>query len=100
MNVTALADSSGTVGERYVYDPYGRAAVFDASWNSQSPAYDNAVLFAGYYHDSETGFYHVRNRFYHPRLGAWLQRDPIGYWDGMNLHQYVGGRPIGLTAAA
>jgi len=45
MNVTALADGSGTVQERYVYDPYGNAAVFDGSWNSQSPAYENAVNF-------------------------------------------------------
>jgi len=31
---------------------------------------------------------------YHPTLGRWLQRDPIGYADGMGLYEYVGGRPV------
>ena len=90
MNVTALIDGmpgSQTfrdVLERYRYDPYGHVTVMDGSWNSRSASsYDNHVLFAGYYRDSETGLWQgacpersrrVRNRMYHPRLGAWLQR--------------------------
>ncbi|MBE3123697.1 MAG: hypothetical protein IMZ65_02745, partial [Planctomycetes bacterium] len=31
---------------------------------------------------------------YHPTLGRWLQRDPIGYADGMSRYEYVGGRPL------
>ncbi|MCX5653108.1 MAG: hypothetical protein NTY65_00435 [Planctomycetota bacterium] len=31
---------------------------------------------------------------YHPTMGRWVQRDPIGYADGMNLQEYVGGRPV------
>ena len=26
-------NTSGTVVERYVYDPYGKVSVYDASWN-------------------------------------------------------------------
>ncbi|MCY2929869.1 MAG: hypothetical protein NTV86_10325 [Planctomycetota bacterium] len=33
------------------------------------------------------------NAFYHPGTGRWLQRDPVGYKDGMNLYQYVNSRP-------
>jgi hypothetical protein len=33
-------------------------------------------------------------RVYNPALGRFLQRDPIGYRDGVNLYQYVGSRPI------
>ena len=30
---------------------------------------------------------------YHPTLGRWLQRDPIGYADGMGLYEYAKGTP-------
>jgi len=106
MNVTALIDgdpNSGTfrdVLERYRYDPYGHVSVMDGSWNSRSASsYDNHILFAGYYRDTETGLYHVRERMYHPRLGAWLQRDPAGYADGMSLYEYCGSMPSGSTDA-
>jgi len=32
---------------------------------------------------------------YHPTVGRWLTRDPIGYGDGMSLFQYVRSRPMG-----
>lgn len=31
-NVTAIADDTGTVLERYIYDPYGNATVLHANW--------------------------------------------------------------------
>jgi len=34
--------------------------------------------------------------YYHPTVGRWIQRDPIGYADGMNLYEYVRGRPQDL----
>jgi len=36
--------------------------------------------------------YHVRHRSYHPTLGRWMQRDAIGYVDGMSLYE-LGGVP-------
>jgi len=71
MNVTALVDTSGTVLERVVYDPYGKATFYDGSWTSPSAtsAYDNVVLYCGYRWDGETGLYHVRHRMYHASLG-------------------------------
>jgi len=57
-------------------------------------AYGNPILFAGYFHDNETGLYHVRHRTYSPTLQRWLQRDPLEYVDGMNLYSYVDSHPI------
>ncbi len=37
--------------------------------------------------------YHYRNRAYDPIHGRFLQRDPAGYVDGMNLYEYVRSRP-------
>jgi len=95
MNVTALVNTSGTVLERVVYDPYGKATFYDGSWTSPSDtsSYDNVVLYCGYHLDSETGLYHVRNRMYHATLGRWIQRDPVGYLDGAGLYQFAGSSP-------
>jgi RHS repeat-associated protein len=107
-NVTALVDGSdGDVVERYMYSPYGEVTVLhgdrDSSgadtsaseWSARtSNTFENAILYCGYYHDTETGLYHVRNRYYHPPLGRWLSRDPIGYADGMSLYEYVRSAPL------
>jgi RHS repeat-associated protein len=94
-NVTALIGTDGTVAERYVYDPYGKVSFLDGSWGAISAsAYDNDILYCGYRFDPESGNYQVRNRYLTPPLGRWLTTDPIGYGDGMNLYQYVGGTPI------
>ena len=82
--------------QRYMYDSYGKTYFLNTDWSAGSSSYDNAILYAGYYRDSETGLYHVRNRMYHPNLGRWMQRDPLGYVDGKNLYEYVRSRPMDL----
>ncbi|MCC5831338.1 MAG: RHS repeat-associated core domain-containing protein, partial [Phycisphaeraceae bacterium] len=96
-NVTALIDAAtGNVVERYLYDPYGWVMVVDDGWNTVawSASRKNEILFAGYRYNPETGYYHVRHREYHPMLGRWMQRDPLGYVDGGNLYEYVRSGPV------
>jgi RHS repeat-associated protein len=101
-NVTGLVDTGGQVVERYSYTPYGEVSVLTSDWqpvtNNQS-AYDNQILYAGYRFDAESGLYQVRNRYYHPTLGRFANRDPIGYAGGANLYGYCGESPTGATDA-
>jgi len=134
MNVTAVVDTSGDMVERYAYDPYGRP-IFVNGENGADPDVDgetvfewqpdadgvsdvdNCILYCGYRYDAETGLYDVRYRTYHPTLGRWMQRDPVGHAhaikatptrrgtsaehpDGENLYQYAVSAPGGHTDAS
>jgi RHS repeat-associated protein len=113
-SVEAITDSTGTAAERYAYDAYGFVTVTTGAgvavpqnpWGGGTPhsAIGNPYTFTGRQLDEEAGLYYYRMRYYDSGKGRFLQRDPVGYVDGMNLYEYVSDNPInypdpmGLTA--
>ena len=85
-SVTDLTSAAGAVIESYTYDVYGAP--------SATSTVGNPYYFAGRRLDPESGIYDYRYRNYDQRIGRFVQRDPIGYYDSMNLYQFVLNSPI------
>ena len=89
-NVTALVNTSGAVAERIEYDPYGNTTWLSSSFVVQSSSsYDWETTYCSYRYENNTGLFHIRHRNYHPILGIWLQRDPLGLSAGVILYAYA-----------
>jgi RHS repeat-associated protein len=91
-----LADSTGHLIEWYRYDLQG-TPIFYNSTNKQLSASNYGIrhLFTGQQWYSELGLYDLRNRYYSPDIGRFLQADPAGFsGDATNLYRYCGNNPL------
>lgn len=85
-NVIALSNATGTIVEQYAYDAYGLP--------STTGTVGNPYLFNARNYDAETDLYYYRARYYDPRIGRFLQPDPMEYRAGLNLYAYCGDNPL------
>jgi len=98
-SVVAIANAAGVKQFHYTYLPFG-----DSHPSGTPTSYCQGTTcggatgtgfgYVGYRYDYETGLYRTGARYYHPRLGRFLQMDPMGQAGGLNLYAYVENDPL------
>ena len=86
----AVTDSTGTVAWQGSYDPFGNATetVADVEQNLRLP---------GQYLERETGLHQNWFRDYDPRIGRYVESDPIGLDGGLSTYGYAFQNPVKYT---
>lgn len=83
-----LSNAARSVVTTYHYGPYGETTDAGAG---------NPFRYVGRRFDEESGLYYWRARYYSSNIGRFLQSDPVGYKDDMNLYAFVGNDPLNRT---
>ena len=86
-SVVNLTDASGNVVKNYTYKSFGEI-------HSEAGTLNQPFTFTGREYNPESGLYFYRARYYDPRAGRFITKDPIGFAGrDTNLYRYVWNSP-------
>ena len=90
-NLVGWSGTSGDVTATYEYSPFGESLAerYNSS-GDQGRLGKSGFRFSTQYYDAETGLYYYGYRYYNPKMGRFINRDPIGFSGGLNLYGFVG----------
>lgn len=92
-SIVATTNISGTLSALYKYDPYGVPTDINnaVNWSGSRFRYTGQVTLPA------AKLYYYKARVYDPVYGRFVQTDPIGSVDDLNLYAYVAGDPVNGT---
>ena len=79
-NVSEVFDAQGTIAAAYDYSPYGAV--------TGTGSLVQPVQWSGEMHDEELALVYYNYRYYNPKDGRWINRDPIAEEGGWNLYSF------------
>lgn len=86
-SITAITNNSGAVVKTYAYDSFGQM--------TPSGTLAQPYTYTAREYDSESYLYYYRARYYDPKAGRFITKDPIGFGGGdVNLYAYVQNDPV------
>jgi len=87
-STVAITNSNGAVVNTYCYSPEGLVGAQETIPNPFTYVGKYGVIAEG------NGLYFMRARYYDPEVGRFINKDPIGYWGGLNLFTYTGNNQV------
>jgi RHS repeat-associated protein len=85
-NVTVLLNAdSGAIEASYEYSPFGELLRASGSYAAANP-----LRFSTKWQDQESGLLYYGYRYYSPREGRFISRDPLEEQGGLNLYAFCG----------
>ena len=98
-SIVGLMGEDGTVVERVAYDTWGVPWVTTSDTQTVAPyasSLGNRLLFQSHLWDPDVDLYFMRARVFDPFRGEFLQRDPSGYADSVNMYAGFAWDPVNL----